>query len=134
MAKEKNVVFISHDQQTWSVGEWMGRLFKLQKRLVARGAKVYIVDNRANLTSSGVAEALKNTDVMVPMLTAAYYEGQGVTELEMALAQRQTWVFPVLVDGFHPSDEQMADAQDDAIDHLADQIIENLFRFRKVFR
>ena len=97
VGKEKNSVFISHDQQTWSAGDRMERLYRLQKRLVARGAKVYIVDNRANLTSSGVPEAVKNTDLMVPMLTAAYYEAQGVTVLEMAHEQRQTWVFPVPV-------------------------------------
>ena len=52
--REKNVIFLSHDQQTWSEGDRMERLYKLQKRLVSRGAKVFIVDNRANLTSSGM--------------------------------------------------------------------------------
>ena len=37
------------------------RLYKLQQRLVSRGAKVFIVDKRANLTSSGVQESTGST-------------------------------------------------------------------------
>ena len=85
-------VFISFDEETWSVGQRKEELKKLQSQLSLKATRVFLDDNR---TPTSVEE----TDVIVCLLTKTYVRKMemrpGESDVVQAYRQFRTKVVPV---------------------------------------